>query len=242
MIYIHCRAASNGAVLLAEELRNQGFRAMRTRDDEMLHRRIRMGDLIIGWGQLIPFGGVKVLNGRPSRNKLDELRKLEEGNVPIPPFDTQNWGEGWIGRSLFHQEGNDFSPHRWERPPSSFWTRKLDIEREFRFHIFKAEDGFKSIRAGEKLPRTADHHPWVRSWNHGWKISYGNDLGKVGLLRDASKKALEALGYDFGAVDVGMLRGGGAVVLEVNQRVGLEEGGQTVVKYAEAIGKIVGNG
>lgn len=239
MIYVQCSVPSEGANLLAETLRGNGVKAIRTRDIERLHRRLNFQrDTVIGWGELIPFAGVRVLNGKPSRTKLEELGALQEKGVPVPPFDTHNWGEGWIGRSLRHQEGNDFLPPG-ERPRPAYWTRKLDIEREFRFHIFKLPEGFMSIRGGEKLPRVPNPHPWVRSWQHGWKISYGKDLKGAGKCREASKKALEALGYDFGAVDVGLLRGGEPVVLEVNSRIGLDEGGDTVVKYAEAIERVV---
>lgn len=238
MIYVHCSAPSEGANLLAETLRDKGFRAIRSRNVEKLHNRLNFrNDTIIGWGELVPFDGVRVLNGKPSRNKLEELGALQEKGVPVPPFDTMNWGEGWLGRSLHHQEGNDFLSQG--APRAAFWTRKLEIEREFRFHIFKLPEGFMSIRGGEKLPRTANPHPWVRSYNHGWRMSYGKDLKGAGKCREASKKALEALGYDFGAVDVGLLKGGEPVVLEVNSRIGMDEEGQTVVKYAEAIGKVV---
>jgi hypothetical protein len=241
MIYIHCTAPSEGAVLLAETLRERGLRAVRSRDIEWLQRRLKGNDLIIGWGDRVPFEGLSVLNGSPLRSKFEEISLLSDGDIPVPPFDTKNWGEGWIGRSLHHQEGSDFLP-RGERPPVAFYTRKLDIIEEFRFHIFTLPEGVKSIRAGKKLPRSSDHHKWVRSWDMGWKIAYGlpnETFPKKG--REVAKKAIKAVGYDFGAVDVGLLKGGKeVVVLEVNSRPGFEVGGQTVQKYAEAVGKVVG--
>ena len=238
MIYIQCEAPSDGAQLLAEQLRGEGLPARRTRDVEKLHKWLKREDLIIGWGEFIPFAGVKVLNGKPLPSKLRELELLSEAGVPVPPFDTFNWGEGWLGRSLHHQEGGDFLPIG-EAPKVSFFTRKLEILREFRFHVFKFGDVFKSIRGGERVPRIPEHHPWVRSWDAGWKISYGNALEGAGKAREAAKKALEAVGYDFGAVDVGILRGGEPVVIEVNARPGLEARGKTVLKYVEAIRGIV---
>lgn len=229
MIYVHCTAPSEGAALLAETLRELGEGARRSRDVEWLHRKIKEGDTIVGWGEFIPFGGVKILNGKPIKTKWEELSLLSEGDVPVPPFDRKNWGKGWLPRSLHHQEGSDFLP-KGERPPAAFYTRKLDIVEEYRFHIF----GDKSIRAGKKIPMREDHHPWVRSWQHGWKISYGDyDFPKRGRL--LAKKAIATVGYDFGAVDVGRLKGGEFVVLELGSRPGLEVGGKTVVKYAEAI-------
>jgi hypothetical protein len=241
VIYVHCKAPSTGAQLLAEHLREAELPARRTRDVEKLHKWIKPNDLIIGWGEFIPFAGVRVLNGKPVANKLFELEKLAEGGIPVPPFDTFNWGEGWLGRSLHHQEGGDFLTPGLRAKPS-FWTRKLDIVEEFRFHIFGYADGtFKSIRAGKKEPRIPNPHPWVRSWDAGWKISYGETI-KCKNGREVAKAALAAVGYDFGAVDIGVLKGGEVVVLEVNSRPGLEENGGTVLKYVEAVKGVVGNG
>ncbi len=239
MIYIHCEAPSMGAQLLAEHLREAGLPARRTRVVEKLHKWIKKGDTIIGWGEFIPFAGVRILNGKPIGSKLQELQIMEEKGIPVPPFDIKDWGKGWLGRSLHHQEGGDFLAPG-DRPKPSFWTRKLDIKEEFRFHIFKYPDGtFKSIRAGKKEPRIPNPHPWVRSWDAGWKISYGGEI-KCKKGREVAKAALAAIGYDFGAVDVGVLKGGEEVVeLEVNARPGLDEAGNTVLKYVEAIKGLV---
>lgn len=246
MIYVHCEAPSEGAALLIEHLRGVGLGARRTRTVDQLMKRIKTEDVIIGWGQFIPvpqaskgLHGVKrVFNGKQPRTKLRELQLLEDAGVPVPPFDTRNWGKGWLPRSMHHQEGSDFFPPG-ERPPVGFYTKKLDIVEEYRFHIFKRWNKetkafeYVSIRAGKKVPREGKKpHPWIRSWNHGWAISYGGyKFPSKG--RNAAKKALEAVGYDFGAVDVGILKGGEVVVLEVNSRPGLEPGGQTVLKYVQ---------
>lgn len=238
MIYVQCEAASEGAALLSQHLREAGLPARRSRDVEWLFKRIKEGDTIIGWGEFIPFAGLRILNGKPMKSKWQEITTLAEAGVPVPPHDRTNWGKGWLGRSLHHQEGSDFLPPG-ERPPAGFYTRKLEITDEYRFHMFKKGDEYVSIRAGKKIPKVGEpHHEWIRSWNHGWYISYGKyDIPRK--AREVAKRALKAVGYDFGAVDVGILKGGEPVVLEVNSRPGLEVGGKTVVKYVEAIKGVV---
>ena len=51
--------------------------------------------------------------------------------------------------------------------------------------------------------------------------------------RDLAHRACEALGLQFGAVDIGEQVDGSLVVLEVNRAPGLEDG--TVARYAGAI-------
>lgn len=243
-VYIHCAPPSESAMLLAQTLRGLGVPTTRSRNDDWLLSKMKKGDVVIGWGDAIPFKeGVRIFNSIPERTKLQELEELAQGGVPVPPFDTTDWGKGWLGRSLHHQEGSDFLPPG-QRPRPAFWTRKLDITEEYRFHIFHLPDGFKSLRVGKKVPREGfeNPHKWVRSYQHGWRLSYGKFEG-LKKQREAAKKAIEVLGMDFGAVDTGVLKGSGeAVVLEVNSRVGFDAGGSTVQKYAEALKSVVENG
>ncbi len=92
-------------------------------------------------------------------------------------------------------------------------------------HVFNG----KSVRAGMKSPRPgfANPHPWIRSSNSGWDINYDAEAQKhvAQRHRDLAKKAVAALGYDFGAVDLGLVEGPdrprSLVVLEVNSAPGL---------------------
>lgn len=143
-----------------------------------------------------------------------------------PPAPPQ--GE-WLGRSNTHVGGNDLL-----RPVANpdFFSKKEDIVQEFRIHCFKG----KSIRAGKKgfregfTERTA--HPWVRSYDGGWRIIYDGFQSRR-AQRELAAAAVAALGLDFGAVDIGQKRDGSLIVLEVNRAPGLEGG--TVDSYARAI-------
>jgi hypothetical protein len=132
----------------------------------------------------------------------------------------------WIGRSRNHVGGNDLL-----NPPSNpdYFVRMENLAQEYRVHIFKG----RSIRAGIKQPRAGvSPHPWVRSWDGGWMISYQGVREPVRVL---AKQAVEVLGLDFGAVDIGQKSDGGLIVLEVNRAPGLEGG--TIDAYANAIAR-----
>lgn len=133
----------------------------------------------------------------------------------------------WLGRMNSHVGGDDLLD-----PPeqADFYSKKVDFVKEFRVHSFMN----KSIRAGVKEVREGfrNPHAWIRSWDGGWRIKYDGVSSKQ-KHREIAHAAVTALGLQFGAVDIGELRDGSLVVLEVNRAPGLEGG--TVTAYAEAI-------
>lgn len=155
-------------------------------------------------------------------------RLLAALSTPVPPAQP---AERWIGRMNDHVGGDDLlnAPARPE-----FYSRFEDIAEEYRIHSF---DG-RSIRAGRKIQRTPEMgytgpvHPWIRSFDGGWSISYDN-FESSASMRELARAACEALHLDFGAVDIGRKANGDLIVLEVNRAPGLE--GNTVTHYAEAI-------
>lgn len=241
MIYINAERASTGAKELVAWLRTQGVRAIRLRGQaakirsktnrkKILTFSPGPGDLLVNWGDTYhgPMGhGVKILNSQMVGNKKYELLKLAKAGVPVPQTSTVPV-VGYVGRRANHTGGSDLL-----HPPGhpDFYVQKLPIVKEFRVHIFKGV----SIRAGMKKPRTSNPHPWVRSWDGGWSIYYDGDAhaNMKQKYRDIAKKALDALGYDFGAVDLGVTSSGSVVVFEVNSAPGLE--GNTIAVYGQKI-------
>jgi hypothetical protein len=135
----------------------------------------------------------------------------------------------WLPRTSDHVGGTDFDGPI-QNP--DFYAKKETFVKEFRVHSFKGV----SIRAGIKK-FTGQGEPagvaaWVRSEKNGWTISYDGTSVKQ-KHRDLAHQAIEALGLDFGAVDIGERADGSVVVLEVNRAPGLEGG--TVPAYARAI-------
>lgn len=77
--------------------------------------------------------------------------------------------------------------------------------------------------------------PWrklpVRSRSNGWRLRH--DVAPPEGLRDLAKKAVEAVGYDFGAVDLLVQEDGTQTVLEINRAAGCDN--YTASAYAQAI-------
>lgn len=140
--------------------------------------------------------------------------------LPIPVVSV------WLPRRVNHIGGTDLL-----HPPAQpdYYSKKEDIVEEYRVHCFNG----KSIRAGIKAPRTgATQHPWIRSYDAGWSIKY-TDFKSKKSMRELAAKAVEALGLQFGAVDIGKKADGTLIVLEVNRAPGLSDNSATV--YAKAI-------
>lgn len=227
MIYIYCPKASTGARELATTIKQLGGAARRVK--KLLS--VKKGDLVVGWGHGVPGGlpqGVKVLNPKVLKDKLAEHKALLAAGVPVPEISPTK-KPGYIGRSHNHQGGTDLL----NGGGHDFYVPKIETTREFRIHIFKGV----SIRAGMKVPRDGftNPHPWVRSYDGGWRLSYGpaNHQYVKQSLREAARMAVSALGLDFGAVDVAFRKGGGVVVWEVNKAPGLEGG--SLKRYAEKL-------
>jgi hypothetical protein len=152
--------------------------------------------------------------------------------APVPAAQP---AEQWLPRMNDHVGGNDLL-NMPARGRADFFSKFEEIVEEYRVHSF---DG-RSIRAGRKIPRTAEQgftgtpHPWIRSYEGGWWISYDN-FESTPSMRELARAACEALHFDFGAVDIGRKANGDLLVLEVNRAPGLE--GNTVNHYAEAINR-----
>lgn len=167
------------------------------------------------------------LNSKILGDKLIELKRLAV-DVPVPPFTTSNFRVGeWIARKRHHKNGNDLLPGS----QAEFWTLHVDTVKEYRVHVYKE----RVIRLGLKFTRDPNSHPWIRSWDNGWRVDYTTHSTDVVSERvcDVAIAAIRAVGYDFGAVDVGVTAQGHPVVFEVNSAPGLMA--STADLYADAI-------
>lgn len=199
-------------------------------------------DTVLRWGQ----GG---------KNGLEQLRCFTEAGLACPEFTTDiNVAKGWaragtrtFGRRLHHTQGFDivgagykarakrgqehWNP-QWLR--RDFWVKVIDSVAEYRQHVW---DG-RAIRIGKKV-EAGEHHRIqpVRSRNNGWHIDYAFKSGSENftqIIRTLAKAAVEALGYQGGAVDILEGRDNKLYVLEVNSAPALTDA-NTLAAYVRAI-------
>ncbi len=110
-----------------------------------------------------------------------------------------------------------------KKQPATHFMEWIDAPREYRVHIFKG----KSIRISEKAHTEFHIYTTIKPQHN------------VGHVRKAAKLAVEALGLDFGAVDI-LANDTECWVTEVNAAPGL--GGSMPKLYAETFKRYLGGG
>lgn len=250
--YVYCPRLSNGALELVKALGATRLRRFDGMDfwDGKKRMKLAEGDVIICWGTTVPeFEGIRVLNAAAAPlNKKDELKALLEAGLPtIVPYSpvNKNVGKILLPRKIHHQGGRDLliTPNQ-----PDYFVLKENFTQEYRIHSFNG----RSIRAGVKVHRegftlvTEEKwqpdsnlvHPWIRSFDGGWRVAYDGFVSTA-KMRKLAHLAISTLKLTFGAVDLGDLGGtSGLKVLEVNRAPGIE--GNSITAYARAIQRWIG--
>jgi hypothetical protein len=112
------------------------------------------------------------------------------------------------------------------------YTKAVDSQGEYRVHVMRGEviDYAKKLRRVDDEPTQEELD--VRSHDNGWVFVRGN-LRRIPRVEKLAQDAVEALGLDFGSVDICMDKDGDIFVLEVNTACGLEE--TTLSNYISGI-------
>ena len=183
---------------------------------------VRGGTAEIGWGVA---NANTLLNSDTSNatNKRVMRNLFAQHDVPMPKLLDNSeighaifQGKTVIGRPDYHMKGRGFwkcqtledvrRAYRGTRKkkPATHFMEYIEAPREYRVHIFQG----KSLRISEKL-HTAFHEYTTIKPTHNVKH-----------VRKAAKQAVEALGLDFGTVDI-LADNDNCWVLEVNTAAGL---------------------
>lgn len=232
-ILVFCPRGSRSADSLVGWLSRHGGPTLRVGSREQLPRALEWRpSLLISWGNPLRVGTppeLTTLNSRaPIGNKFVELGRLAMAGVPTPRTSTTPV-PGWLARARSHHDGSDLAV-----PPRNpnYYVEPVVTTHEFRINVFLN----RPFRTGVKIPMPpealaaigrAHPHPFIRTKPFGWTWSYSQErLDHTGVdrrpLREAAVRAVVALGYDFGAVDVGRRPDGTPVVFEVNSAPSLE--------------------
>lgn len=166
-----------------------------------------------------------------STNKRIMRELFKEHGVPMPKLlDIHDGFNQWpiVGRSERHTKGRGFwlchNIHDVEKAlkgtrrkkPATHFMEYIEAPREYRVHIFKG----LSIRISEKAFSGSNKHNYITT----------KPQHPIAHVRRAAKQAVEALGLDFGAVDI-LANEMQAWVLEVNAAPGC--GGSVPQLYAD---------
>lgn len=225
----------------------------------------QLGDFVINWGSSHVPGwaqkagnrGVRILNSlqkvNDAANKLTTLRILSNHGISVPEFTTDiNVARRWVtsgGTAVERHElrGNSGAGIRIVNldddsvesviQPAPLYTKFINKAAEFRVHVFNGQviDYIEKKRLPTER-RPTNFNKYVSSTHQGWVFSR-TGIREIPEVKEIGLRAVKALGLDFGAVDV-IYNEGTPYVLEVNTSPGL--GGETLVKYANAFRRFMG--
>lgn len=182
-------------------------------------------------------------------DKLRTFRAFSENNVNAPAWTDdpdlalrwlQDEGKTLVARTVLRGSGGEgiviLEPNTGDFTEAPVYTQYMKKKYEYRVHIFNGQvidvQQKRHRRNGDEVGARSK----IRNLANGW-VFCRDDLQidtDVNRLYNIAKDAVDALGLDFGAVDIIYNSHYDAYcALEVNTAPGLE--GTTVTKYAEAI-------
>lgn len=172
-------------------------------------------------------------------NKLSTLRSLHDAGVGIPPFTISKgaailWGfhDPVYCRTTLTGKGGDgiiVASNEDELVDAPLYTLGVGVKREFRVHVFQD----RIIDFTEKKKRRgAEHNEQIRNFKGGWVFCrQGVELPTI--IEEQAILAVQALGLDFGAVDICLTTDNESIVFEVNTAPGICN--TTLTAYTTAI-------
>ena len=214
--------------------------------------RPRKRDVIVNWGSsTIPkwedSNWYAFLNNpravAVACNKLKTFEKLQEHGVSTVPFTTtQREASQWDNVVIRHTlnghggEGVELG-HGHDLPQAGLYTKLVESVGEYRVHVFNGLviDYCKKLRTVDNMPVSAETF-YIRSHDHGW-IFTRNNLTQLDRIKRIAVYAIDALGLDFGGVDIIRDSNGDVFVLEVNTAVGMAK--TTLEKYTDAVNRVL---
>ena len=179
-------------------------------------REVRRGKLMINWGTSKYLRAyIPVLNQEVAveiaSNKLLTFQSLLDAGVRIPKFWTTAPDRKGIVVARTILTGHSGAGIVVLRPddelvPAPLYTQYIKKSHEYRVHVFKG----KAICIQEKRKREGfeqtDNQKLLRNYDNGWNfvtndIRYPDANAKTSIEQEAIK-AVDAIGLDFGAVDL----------------------------------------
>jgi len=209
---------------------------------------------IINWGRedLTPRtrGGLRILNQNASvsvaKNKLNTFSCLNSNGVSIPDYTQskttvvewlRNDGFAYGRRHVAGQQGSGIeivTADSYHIPDCPLYTKAIHKAHEYRVHVA----GGQVIDFSKKKRRAgSDSSGLIKNSSNGW-VFCRDDVYLPDPVKEQALKAMQAVGLDFGALDVVYKeRDDKAYVLEINTAPGIE--GTTLQKYIEYFRRVV---
>lgn len=209
---------------------------------QILHK---LGRRYLNWGcQELPDGDIinKAHSVRMASNKTQAFAVMVTAGVPCVDYTVdidvaRQWlgaGETVIARALVQASGGrgiTVVEQGMDMPHVPLYTKYFKKAAEYRVHVFNGE----VIKVQQKLKKLGvEYDSKIRNHDNGYVFASGFTIPPDPSVLEISIRAVQALGLDFGAVDIGWnQKKREARVFEVNTAPGLTP--STASLYADAI-------
>lgn len=209
-------------------------------------------DAIINWGsteQRFPddYYFNPPANVALATNKATALAALQQAGVPVPEFTNDpaiatEWlvgGDKVVARTMLRASGGRgivlVGPDD-QLPPAPLYTKYVKKKHEYRIHVFCG--GIIAVQQKRRQRDAERLDNQIRNHVNGWVFCRKDVVPPDNAVKLAAKSAVDALGLDFGAVDIGWNEyRGEPCVYEVNTAPGLE--GSTLDDYVKAFKNVL---
>ena len=232
--------ASKFAKALQTALQDKVVNKIYRRDTPKTTRTIvsRKGN-VLRRGEILPHFNVTPR----ALNKIEQFQRFNANGVPCPRFATsiaeakQIEARTLFARTLINSTNGrgiiEFESNQQEYPQAPLYTEYIPKKAEYRFHVF----GGQVIDIQQKKKKAGfnedERNTRVRNVHNGYVYCRDGVSPPAGAA-DLAVRAVAALGYQYGAVDViWNEERGQSYVLEVNSRPGLMN--TTLERYCEAL-------
>lgn len=213
--------------------------------------RPRTNDLIVNWGNShMPttwhFDNAEMLNHpnfvRDAVNKLRTFEILQRCNVPTPEWTEHNsFARRWLADGHIVVERHNLTGSKGsginivggtsvlQLTHAPLYTKLIPRAREYRVHVF---DGQVIDLQQKKRREGNDSDGTIKNLDNGWVFVRDEITPPPRSIFDVAVRSVQALGLDFGGVDI-LTKDGECFVLEINTAIGLQE--STITSYVNAI-------
>lgn len=210
--------------------------------------RPKTNHLIINWGSTgrpawqitSPLLINHPINVGNAANKLTAFQIFLRVGIPHPEWsDCKDWAASTIEEghkvfcrtSLTSHSGNGIIIAKTtdQLVDAPLYVKAIKKDKEYRVHVF--QDQIIDFQQKKKKHNFEGGISGIRNHTNGW-VYARSDVELPEAIANESIKAIQALGLDFGAVDVCTDRESNVFIFEVNTAPGLH--GTTLQKYTEA--------
>lgn len=209
-----------GLGLIKENIKELGYKCLETKVVNSKYKQ-KKGDVVFSWGISI--------------GKIEQFLNFSIWNVPHPEWsvnkhhaeDFINQGKRVLCRTIENGHGGAgivIANTVEELVDAPLYTVYTPKKREFRAHVFRGDEDVYYIaekKMRNKVDRPENFNKYIRNHDNGWVfIKNPEDIPLD--IHVACSKAVQSLGYEFGAVDIGWHPDTGACIYEVNSAPGCD--------------------